>query len=173
MMRVARPVAALLISLAIGVALIRWSRLQDRWVLTQFASPGGGTAVELAVDADGPIRGFVLTSTPRLSVRCAAGGALSYSVTTRLPAAAEPGPERTVRYRFDESEPVLAAWMESTNRHTLSAPADAVPALIDRLSGATRFVLTYIPFNAEPASATFSVNGFQRHWTEALALCGL
>ncbi len=172
MMRVARPAVALLISLAIGAALIQWSRLQDRWVRTQFVSPGGGTTIELAVDADGPIRGFVLTSTPTLSVRCTAGGGLDYSVTTRLPAAVESGDERTVRYRFDESEPVLAAWTESANRHTLSAPADAVPALLDRLSGATRFTLAYIPFNAEPALATFSVNGFQRLWTEAHALCG-
>jgi len=172
MMRLAGRLVALLISLAVGAALIQWSRLQDRWVQREFVSADGAATIELAVDADGPIRGFVLTSTPTLSVRCTAGGGLAYAVTTRLPAAAESGHERTVRYGFDENEPVLASWTESANRHTLSAPVDAVPALIERLSTAKRFTFAYIPFNSEPASATFSVNGFKRHWTAAHALCG-
>lgn len=154
-----------------AAVLVRVSSEQDRWVRTVTASENGTGTTALTLDADGPIQGWLRSSTPSLSVRCN-GGSIEFSVVTRLPAAVEPGNQRSVRYQFDEGAETITAWTQSANRQTLHAPSEEGLELARRLAEASRFSFAYIPFNAEPASATFTLSGFSSHWPEAEAACG-
>lgn len=171
-MRLAKPLGAALLSLSIAAVLVRVSSERDRWVRADMVSPSGTSATHLTLDADGPIQGWLRSSTPSLSVSCTSGGDVEFAVVTRLPADVEPGNQRSVRYQFDGDEEVLAAWHQSANRQTLTAPPQKAAELARRLAEATRFSFAYIPFNAEPAFATFTLSGFLSHWREVEAACG-
>lgn len=165
-----RLLGAALLSAALAVGLVNWSGTRDRWVLE--APPGTGPrAARLSLAADGPIQGWLESATPRLDIRCSPSAGIEFEVTTGLAAAVEPGNQRTVRYWFDEDEDTLTTWTQSADRRVLSAPTDAVAGLVASLATAERFHFAYIPFNAEPARATFNLTGFANRWNDTLAVC--
>lgn len=171
-MRLARTVGAILVSLAIAALLARIVDRQERWVRSDTTSTDGRRLVRLTLEADGPIQGWLRTSIPSLAITCGGTDEIEFAVVTRLPAAVEPGNQRSVRYQFDQDEEVITTWTQSSNRQTLTAPVETARQLARRLAGATRFTFAYVPFNAEPALATFSVRGFGRHWSDVGPLCG-
>ncbi len=171
-MKAVRLLGAALLSVALAVVLVNWSSTRDRWVL-EAPGPGSGLrATTLSLGAEGPIQGWLESATPRLDVRCVPSAGIELEVTTGLAAAVEPGNQRTVRYWFDEDEDTLTTWTQSADRRVLSAPTDAVAGLVVRLGTAERFHFAYIPFNADPARATFNLTGFPNRWKDALELCG-
>jgi hypothetical protein len=108
---------------------------------------------------------------PTLRVACTAPQLLDVLVVTGLPAAVEQGDQRTVRLQFDEAEPAITTWVQSGNHQALIAPAEDARMVADRLSRSRRFRFAFLPFNAEPAVATFTLIGFEAHWREIQLMC--
>jgi hypothetical protein len=167
----AKWLAAAGVSILVGAALFRASLYQDHWVLTPGTADDGSPTVMFSLDADAAVAGWLRKSTPRLWVSCVGRGGINIFVHTGLPAAVEPGPDRSVRLQVDADEPALGKWAQSENRQSLFAPPGTASALGRRLSQARRFRFAFVPFHADVAVATFSVYGFDAHWRALVKGC--
>ena len=134
----ARWLVATSAAVLIGVALFRLSRYQDHWVRSRSAD-ARSPALVFSLPADAAVNGWLRRSTPRLSVGCAGGGGISVFVHTGLPAAVEPGSDRSVRLQVDSDEPTLINWVQAENHQALFAPPATTAALGRRLAQAHRF----------------------------------
>jgi hypothetical protein len=173
-MRVLKLLVAAAISAGLAAVLVRLSTEEDRWIRREGTSAlDARSPLAFTLDADGRIRGWVTDSLPTLALACRGGGEIEFSVITRLPAEVEPGDEnrRTVRYQFDAEEPVITQWTQAPNRQSLIAPAEMATELANHLATAGRFNFSYVPFNAEPVTATFTLTGVAAHWAELQGGC--
>jgi hypothetical protein len=165
--RVLRVAAALIVSLLLASLFVRWTNTVNRWVRTDLRSADGDLiGVRLILEADGAVQGWLRSSTPSLAITCTAAG-VEIAVVTGLPAAVEPGSGRTVRLRWDSSEAGITSWIQSANRQTLSAPPADVEGLLARLAESGRLHFAYVPFNADPVEAAFTLAGFAGIWRDS------
>jgi len=118
-------------------------------------------------------RGWLFKTVPTLAVGCEHGAALTFSVVTGMDTTVEPGVARTVRIQFDRDTPEVTKWNQGATHRVLSAPPEQAVQLAERLSRATRFRFTFVPFNAEPSAATFAVRGFTERWRTLQVRCAI
>jgi hypothetical protein len=162
-----RVAVALGVSLLLASLFLRWTNTVNRWVRTDLQSANGDhLGARLTLEADGSVQGWLRSSTPSLAITCTPAG-VEIAVVTGLPAAVEPGSGRTVRLRWDRSEAGITSWIQSANRQTLSAPPADVEALLARLAESGRLYFAYVPFNADPVEAAFTLAGFAAIWRES------
>ena len=131
----------------------------------------GARVVSYSIDADAAVSGWLRNSVPTLKVACTEQQGTEVFVVTALPAAVEAGDRRTVRLQFDDQEPVITTWVQSENRQALFAPSEEARVLAQRLAESRRFRFAFVPFNAEPAVARFTLRGFDVHWRAMRVAC--
>jgi len=163
---------ATLVSVALAATLLRLSTDQDRWVHAE-TIVRGARIDSYSLDADAAVSGWLRNSLPTLKVVCTEQQGIELFVVTRLPAVVEAGDRRSVRLQFDDQKPVITTWVQSENRQALLAPSDEARALAERLAESRRFRFAFVPFNAEPAVARFTLRGFDAHWRAMRVACDL
>jgi hypothetical protein len=161
---------ATLVSVALAATLLRLSTDQDRWVHAE-TIVRGARIVSYSLDADAAVSGWLRNSLPTLKVVCTEQQGIELFVVTGLPAVVEAGDRRSVRLQFDDQKPVITTWVQSENRQALLAPSDEARALVERLAESRRFRFAFVPFNAEPAVARFTLRGFDAHWRAMRVAC--
>jgi heme-degrading monooxygenase HmoA len=67
---------------------------------------------------------------------------------------------RTVRIQWDDEPPSVQQWRVSESGKELFAPDGK--DVIERMATARRLQFGFTPFNAEPVTAEFAVEGFDR-----------
>ena len=77
---------------------------------------------------------------------------------------------RTVRIQWDDEQASVQKWTVSETARELFAP-DGV-AFVRRMATAKRLRFGFAPFNAEPATAEFAVEGFDRLAGLVAGTCG-
>jgi hypothetical protein len=107
---------------------------------------------------------------PVLVVRCRAQKAEAF-VFTSSAARMEPEDENhTVRIQFDGGAAATERWADSAEHDALFAPDGA--AFVQRLVSARQLKFGFSPHNADPAVATFEVDGLAGHLASAARQCG-
>jgi len=128
---------------------------------------GGNIAFELAADRD--VEVWRKRVRPVLTMRCSAR-ATEVFVVTQSPATIEGnGNLHTVKIGFDGNAPSEQSWEHSIDHDALFAPNGA--ALMRRIAEAREMTFSYAPFNAPPATVTFTVAGFDAHRKAAGSKC--
>ena len=72
---------------------------------------------------------------------------------------------------FDGSKPIEQKWEHSIDHDALFAPDGR--GMIRRIAGAKTMSFSFAPFNAPPATVSFSVEGFSAQQKLAVRMCGL
>jgi hypothetical protein len=128
---------------------------------------GANMVFELA--ADGEIDVWRKRIRPVLMVRCAANTTEVF-VVTQSPAIIESDTNKhTIKMSFDGGEPVEQMWEHSVDHDALFAPNGG--RTMREIAGARRMSFSFAPFNAPPATTTFSVAGFDAHLKNAGRRC--
>lgn len=117
------------------------------------------------------ISGWLRTYRPSLIIRCLEHKT-DIIVLTGMSATPEYGlyNEHTVRIRLDSNKPFKERWGEATNREALFAPRPI--QLAKNLAKAKTMLFEFVPFNANPTTITFNVEGLDQHLSEVAKACG-
>lgn len=131
------------------------------------AGYGANMVFELAADND--VEVWRKRVRPVLTMRCAAKSTEVF-VVTNSPATIEGNSNRhTVKVSFDDREPVEQTWEHSIDHDALFALNGA--GMMRQIGTAKQMSFSWQPFNAPPATATFSVEGFDAHRKTAASKC--
>ncbi len=131
------------------------------------AGYGANMVFELAADND--VEVWRKRVRPVLTMRCAAKTTEVF-VVTNAPATIEGNSNRhTVKVSFDDREPVEQTWEHSIDHDALFALNGA--GMMRQIGTAKQMSFSWQPFNAPPATATFSVEGFDAHRQTAASKC--
>jgi hypothetical protein len=106
---------------------------------------------------------------PQLVVRCLSRRTDVYIVTGPLTFEPQDG-SHTVRVQVDEDPEEAQQWLDSDSSQELFAPDGA--ALSDRLARAHRLRVGFTPFNAQPVTMEFIVDGFDTVAPLVARTCG-
>jgi hypothetical protein len=141
-----------------------------KWLAsTSSRKAGYGANIVFELPADQDIDVWRKRTRPVLTLRCAARTTEVF-VVTNSPATIEGNSNRhTVKIGFDGRDPVEQTWEHSIDHDALFAPNGG--AMMRRITAAKTLSFTFEPFNAPPATATFSVAGFEEHRKAAAAKC--
>ena len=77
---------------------------------------------------------------------------------------------RTIRVQWDDGPETVQQWEVSNSAHELFAP-DGV-AFVRQLAKANRLRFGFTPFNAQPVTAEFAVQGFDQLASRVANTCG-
>ena len=77
---------------------------------------------------------------------------------------------RTIRVQWDDGPEIVQQWEVSDSAHELFAP-DGV-AFVRQLATANRLRFGFTPFNAQPVTAEFAVQGFDQLASKVANTCG-
>jgi hypothetical protein len=131
------------------------------------AGYGANIVFELAADSD--VEVWRKRTRPVLTMRCAAKTTEVF-VITNSPATIEGNSNRhTVKVGFDGHDPVEQTWEHSIDHDALFAPDGA--SMMRRITTARTMSFSFQPFNAPPATVTFSVEGFDAQRKAAAGKC--
>lgn len=143
-----------------------------RWAASRNSRKAGyGANMVFELAADGDIEVWRKRVRPVLTVRCVPG-ATEVFIVTDSPASIEDNSNRhTVTMSFDGRNAVEQKWEHSIDHDALFAPDGR--AMVRRIAAAKELTFSFSPFNAPPATATFSVEGFADQQKAAVRMCGL
>ena len=131
------------------------------------AGYGANMVFELAADND--VEVWRKRVRPVLTMRCAATTTEVF-VVTNSPATIEGNSNRhSVKVSFDDREPVEQTWEHSIDHDALFALNGA--GMMRQIGTAKQMSFSWQPFNAPPATATFTVEGFDAHRKTAASKC--
>jgi hypothetical protein len=158
------------LALTFTILFVWASTRNDRWVRTAAPTPSPG-AFLLKLPAEAAVRGWTRWSVPVLLVVCAPREGARLSVRTGLPVEVERGVSRSVSIRFDEGRPIIAKWIPSDDRQTLTAPSPEAVSMIRRFATARRLDIGFVPLRSDPVIVEFVLSGFGKHWAGAASTC--
>jgi len=144
----------------------------QKWMSSRNPRKAGfGANVVFELAADGDVEVWRKRVRPVLTVRCASR-ATEVFVVTDAPAAIEDNSNRhTIKMSFDGRDPIEQKWEHSIDHDALFAPDGR--AMIRRIAGAKELSFTFAPFNAPPATVSFSVEGLSAQHKAAVRMCGI
>lgn len=146
-----------------SVARPRWSASTN----SRKAGYGNNIVFELAADED--VEMWRKRVRPVLTMRCV-GRTAEVFIVTQAPAAIEGSTNRhTVKIAFDGREPSEQLWEHSIDHDALFAPNGV--ALMRQITRSREMSFSFAPFNAPPATVTFSTAGFDAHAKAAASRC--
>ncbi len=127
--------------------------------------------VTMILDADSTVRTGRGERRPVLVIRCKENETDLYIVNDAS-ADVEYGlnDQATVRIRVDSAKAVTQIWNESTSGESLFAPSPIATA--KKLYGANKLTYQFTPFDASPATTTFTLSGIRDHLPKVAATCG-
>lgn len=137
-----------------------------KWVKAPSQSKGSDS-LSLSLTAEKPVKGWMKTYVPVLTIQCSQGKADVYlqvgmglEVTTI--------DQQIVRVRFDDGKMTTQRWREATNE-TITA-RDGV-GVIRQLAQSQKFMLEFTPFGSPPAQAEFVVSGLSAYMPQMAGAC--
>jgi hypothetical protein len=131
---------------------------RPRWTTTTALRRVGGHGIMFELVADEEVQIWRKRVRPVLSVRCV-GRTTEVFVVTHSPANVEGNTRlHTVQLSFNDAPSVSQMWEHSVDHDALFAPDGKF--LLHQIARAKTMSLTFTPFNAPPAEANFSVDGF-------------
>jgi hypothetical protein len=145
-------------------------RVAPKWTAsTNSRKAGYGANIVFELPADQDVEVWRKRVRPVLTLRCAARTTEVF-VVTNSPATIEGNSnQHTVKVSFDGREPVEQTWEHSIDHDALFALNGT--ALMRQITSAKQMTVSWAPFNAPPATATFSVGGFDAHRKSAASRC--
>jgi hypothetical protein len=134
-----------------------------------WANDGSKTiAFTLASTRDLPV--WMNRARPALIVRCLYRTTEAFVMLDTSTSFEQDANRRTVRIQWDDDAPAVQQWTVSETARELFAP-DGV-AFVRRMASAKRLRFGFAPFNAEPVTAEFAVEGFDTLAGLVAGTCG-
>ena len=134
-----------------------------------WANDGSKTiAFTLASTRDLPV--WMNRARPALIVRCLYRTTEAFVMLETSTGFEDDANLRTVRVQWDDEQPAVQKWTVSETARELFAP-DGV-AFVRRMASAKRLRFGFAPFNAEPVTAEFAVEGFDKLAGLVASTCG-
>ena len=142
---------------------------KSKWIVSANSRKAGYGASMFELAAEEDVEVWRKHVRPVLTMRCAARTTEVF-VATQSPAAPEGQSNlHTIKVRFDDREPIEQTWEHSIDHDALFSQNGV--AMMHQIAGAKRMTFSWAPFNAPPATATFSVEGFDAHRKAAASRC--
>jgi hypothetical protein len=136
---------------------------------TNSRKAGYGANIVFELPADEDVEVWRKRTRPILTMRCAAKTTEVF-VVTNSPATIEGNSNRhTVKVAFDGRDAVEQTWEHSIDHDALFALDGA--SMMRKITAARTMSFSFEPFNAPPATVTFSVAGFDAHRKAAASKC--
>jgi hypothetical protein len=114
-------------------------------------------AFELQATHDVPV--WMSRARPMLVVRCLSRKTETFIMLGTSATIEQDAYKRTIRLQWDEGPEVMQQWQASESAQELFAPDGA--AFVRRLTHASRLRVGFTPFNAQPVTVEFAVQGFE------------
>ena len=143
---------------------------KPRWTAAANSRKAGyGTNIVFELAADQDIEVWRKRVRPVLTMRCTARTTEVF-IVTQAPAAIEDKTNRhSVKVAFDGHEPVDQMWEHSIDHDALFALNG--PAMMRQIARSRAMSFSFAPFNAPPATVTFTTAGFDVHQKAAAGKC--
>jgi len=140
-----------------------------KWTATANTRKAGYGALVFELAANEDIEVWRKRVRPVLTMRCA-GRTSEVFIVTQTPAMIEDKSNRhTVKIAFDGREAAEQHWEHSIDHDALFSPNG--PAMMRQITGSREMSFSFAPFNAPPATVTFSTEGFEAHQKAAASKC--
>jgi hypothetical protein len=142
---------------------------RSQWTMTTALRRVGGHGLMFELAADEDVQIWRKRVRPVLTIRCM-GRTTEVFVMTHTAATVEANTRlHTVQLALDGQAPAAQMWEHSVDHDALFAP-DA-GTLVRQIAKARKMSLTFTPFNASPAVAHFSVDGFAERFASEGKRC--
>jgi hypothetical protein len=125
-------------------------------------------AFELQATHDVPV--WMSRARPSLVVRCLSRATETFIVLGTSAKIEQDAYKRTIRLQWDDGQEVIQQWQASESAQELFAP-DGV-GFARQLTKANRLRFGFTPFNAQPVSVEFAVQGFDQLAGFVASTCG-
>ena len=146
--------------------------LAPTWIGQRTASwaHDGTKTVSFELDATREVPVWMSRVRPVLVVRCLSRATQAYVVIGTSATFEEAADRRTVRLQWDDDPEMAQQWQTSESGQELFAP-DGV-AFVRQLTRGQRLRFGFTPFNAQPVSVEFAVQGFEPLAGAVAGTCG-
>jgi len=123
----------------------------------------------LSLKAEKPVKGWMKTSVPTMTIQCGKGKAALY-IETEMALEVTMIDQQVVRIQLDDNKPIPQRWREATNA-MVSATARDATALIKQFTQSQKFIFEFTPFNVAPVQAEFAVAGLSAYLPQLAKAC--
>jgi Type VI secretion system VasI, EvfG, VC_A0118 len=130
----------------------------------------GSKTITFELQAVRDVQAWASRVRPVLVVRCLSRETSTFVVLGTSATFEDDDFRRTIRVRWDDGPETVQQWEVSDSAHELFAP-DGV-AFVRQLAKANRLRFGFTPFNAQPVTAEFAVQGFDRLASLVANTCG-
>ena len=138
------------------------SALEPTWTGRRTATwaNDGSKTVTFQLDATREVPVWMSRVRPTLVVRCLSRSTQAYVVIGTSASFEEDADHRTVRLQWDDGQATAEKWLTSESGQELFVPNGV--AFVRQLAKSQRLHLGFTPFNAQPATVEFAVQGFEQ-----------
>jgi len=136
----------------------------------QVAPSSGEEFLTLSLKAEKPVKGWMKTSVPTMTIQCSKGKAALY-IETEMALEVTMIDQQIVRVQLDDNKPIPQRWREATNAMVAANARDAA-ALIEQFTRSQKFIFEFTPFNVSPVQAEFAVAGLSAYSAQLSKACG-
>jgi Type VI secretion system VasI, EvfG, VC_A0118 len=130
----------------------------------------GSKTITLELQAVRDVPVWASRARPVLVVRCLSRATNTFVVLGTSTKFEDDTLRRTIRVQWDDGPETVQQWEVSDSAHELFAP-DGV-AFVRQLAKANRLRFGFTPFNAQPVTAEFAVQGFDQLASKVANTCG-
>jgi type VI secretion system protein VasI len=142
----------------------------SKWMATELTSEmDSSKGYGVALIAENEIEGRLKKATPKLYVRCREKK-IDLFINLEMGANIEYGGGHMVRLRFDDAQPIIQNWEQSTDNEALFFKGDTI-GLARKIAQAQTLKFKFVPFKGSPQTVQFDVRGFQSHLDKLLSIC--
>ena len=135
----------------------------------QIAPSTGEESLTLSLNAENPVKGWMKTYVPTLTLQCDKGKAALY-IEVGMGLEVTMVDQQIVHIQIDGNKPITQRWREVTNTTVYATTRDAT-ALIKQFTQSQKFLFEFIPFNSAPAQAEFAVTGLSAYLPQINRTC--
>jgi hypothetical protein len=130
----------------------------------------GSKTITFELQAVRDVQAWASRVRPVLVVRCLSRATNTFVVLGTSAKFEDDDFRRTIRVQWDDGPEAVQQWEVSNSAHELFAP-DGV-AFVRQLAKANRLRFGFTPFNAQPVTAEFAVQGFDQLASRIANTCG-
>jgi hypothetical protein len=137
---------------------------QARW------AHDGSKTISFELQATGEVPVWMSRARPVLVVRCLSRRTDAYVILGTSAGYEAQSDRRTIRLQWDDDPLTVEEWLTSESAQELFAPNGI--AFVRRLTAVNRLRFGFTPFNTQPVTAEFAVQGFDRLAGMVARTCG-
>ena len=133
-------------------------------------APDGSKTITFTLTSTRDLPVWMSFARPMLVVRCLYRATEVFVVLDTSASFEDDADRRTVRVQWDDDAERVQQWAVSESGKELFAP-DGI-AVVRQMAGASRLRFGFTPFNAQPVTAEFAVEGFDQRADLVASTCG-